>query len=584
MRSRTFLDSGDVRALVNAPLSSCHYFARGGDDMTSTDRSDSDTHSQNQNQNQNQNQSHIHSFSENQYQNQNQNDCQSATTSDSFSVSNGSQYTEYNQSSRRITDEPGCEYDTVGFSDSESDTNMSESELNKDSLLLLQESITLYLEPRLLRIQPPETLDLRALAFLISARTAVKSISRQHLSSSTISTINQKPSHLTGINNDSYSKGILKNKNRAVTSRKEDGLLTLKDLKMIVEGGRYFLAMREDTLKKNREVKDLIPDHGSIGSVECSAASEMLTGTDTAFNGSLAVSKVLESGDLVSDIREKLYNHIEGVTVAVADRFTMCLEALTAALSVKRNRTPAGCDSGLWNVGCDTCPVDSLYDHPYSTLALSIAHSTGPNRSQTSPLDLHRVDMLLEEAGQGMFLEEEYAFARLKNMLLPSMRDCKSNKSDNGLLQSDKDICFSKNSNAPVVSDSRDSVGRIHGSSAILSEVKQYCWCRGADDGSPMVQCDGCDEWFHSSCMGLTKQKATAPKGSGVGAGSGRDTVKGEFSVPSIITGKVKSKTKGAVIKTTKQLQGVVDICFYCIACTEDMGETYPHRWASDFY
>jgi hypothetical protein len=134
----------------------------------------------------------------------------------------------------------------------------------------------------------------------------------------------------------------------------------------------------------------------------------------------------------------------------------------------------------------------------------------------------------------------------------------------------------------PAVSDSRDILGRFHGSIALLNEVKQYCWCRGADDGSPMVQCDGCDEWFHSSCMGLTKQKATAPKGSG--PESGRDAVKGELSVPPSIKGKAKSKTKGTAIKTSKQLEGVVDICFYCIACTEDMGEMYPHRWESDFY
>ncbi|CAM9571839.1 unnamed protein product [Sphacelaria rigidula] len=25
-----------------------------------------------------------------------------------------------------------------------------------------------------------------------------------------------------------------------------------------------------------------------------------------------------------------------------------------------------------------------------------------------------------------------------------------------------------------------------------------YCLCREADDGSVMVSCDGCDEWFHA--------------------------------------------------------------------------------------
>jgi hypothetical protein len=556
VRSRTFLTSTDVLALVNAPLSSCPYSVREGDDMSSTDRS----------------KSHSHSYSHS------QSDCQSATTSDSLSVSIGSQYAEYRPTNRRVTEARDNESETVGFSDLESDSNSSEIEPQKDSLILLQETINLYLEPRLLRIQPPETLDLRALAFLISARTAVKSISRHHSSSSSISIYGSV--HLLDSKFELCSKDILK-ENTGMAPRKDDGLLTLKALKMIAEGGKHFLALREDALKKNREVdrhKDQTVGHESVGdmcllaSVGCSAAQEVPTGS--TFCGSLSSTKELESSVHLSDFRGKLYKRIEVVTAAVSDRFIRCAEALKATSTVKCNRSLPGCHSRLSDLGCDSYPLKSHYDHPY----LADTLSTG----STAPIDLHEADRLLGIAGQGIYLKEEYAFARLKNILLRSMRDCKSREYKKAHLLSDYDFDFHNNGTTPVVSDSGDTMGRLDGSIAPLNEVKQYCWCRGADDGSPMVQCDGCDEWFHSSCMGLTKQKATAPKGSG--SGSGRDAVKGELPVPPIVAGKAKSKTKGTAIKTTKQLEGVVDICFYCIACTEDMGEMYPHRWESDFF
>lgn len=34
-----------------------------------------------------------------------------------------------------------------------------------------------------------------------------------------------------------------------------------------------------------------------------------------------------------------------------------------------------------------------------------------------------------------------------------------------------------------------------------------YCICRKPDDGTPMVCCDGCDEWYHIKCVGLHKDE-----------------------------------------------------------------------------
>ncbi len=33
----------------------------------------------------------------------------------------------------------------------------------------------------------------------------------------------------------------------------------------------------------------------------------------------------------------------------------------------------------------------------------------------------------------------------------------------------------------------------------------RYCLCREPDDGKLMVQCDNCLEWYHASCVGLTR-------------------------------------------------------------------------------
>lgn len=34
-----------------------------------------------------------------------------------------------------------------------------------------------------------------------------------------------------------------------------------------------------------------------------------------------------------------------------------------------------------------------------------------------------------------------------------------------------------------------------------MAEV--YCICRGVDDGSMMLCCDMCDEWFHCRCVDI---------------------------------------------------------------------------------
>eukprot|EP01119_Soliformovum_irregulare_P015804 TRINITY_DN4507_c0_g1_i5.p1 TRINITY_DN4507_c0_g1~~TRINITY_DN4507_c0_g1_i5.p1 ORF type:complete len:503 (-),score=105.88 TRINITY_DN4507_c0_g1_i5:67-1575(-) len=40
-----------------------------------------------------------------------------------------------------------------------------------------------------------------------------------------------------------------------------------------------------------------------------------------------------------------------------------------------------------------------------------------------------------------------------------------------------------------------------------------YCVCRGADDGTPMICCDNCNEWYHLACINMTqKQSRSMPQ------------------------------------------------------------------------
>jgi hypothetical protein len=40
-------------------------------------------------------------------------------------------------------------------------------------------------------------------------------------------------------------------------------------------------------------------------------------------------------------------------------------------------------------------------------------------------------------------------------------------------------------------------------------EENRYCICRGYDDGTFMLACDTCDEWYHGRCVGVNRQQVT---------------------------------------------------------------------------
>ena len=40
-----------------------------------------------------------------------------------------------------------------------------------------------------------------------------------------------------------------------------------------------------------------------------------------------------------------------------------------------------------------------------------------------------------------------------------------------------------------------------------LLTATAYCICNGPNDGSFMMACDFCDEWFHGNCAGVTEKQ-----------------------------------------------------------------------------
>lgn len=40
-------------------------------------------------------------------------------------------------------------------------------------------------------------------------------------------------------------------------------------------------------------------------------------------------------------------------------------------------------------------------------------------------------------------------------------------------------------------------------------EESLFCSCRGVDEGTPMVQCGNCDEWYHFRCVNLNEDDAS---------------------------------------------------------------------------
>lgn len=96
-------------------------------------------------------------------------------------------------------------------------------------------------------------------------------------------------------------------------------------------------------------------------------------------------------------------------------------------------------------------------------------------------------------------------------------------------------------------------------------EEQVYCWCRRGDNGSLMVACEGCDEWFHYSCCGIQPPPKKRPQ-------QQRATV-------NIVGGSPASSQRSK----KQQLRRLdEDAPFKCIVCCEVGGTSYPFQWPCD--
>jgi hypothetical protein len=78
-----------------------------------------------------------------------------------------------------------------------------------------------------------------------------------------------------------------------------------------------------------------------------------------------------------------------------------------------------------------------------------------------------------------------------------------------------------------------------------------YCYCRLGDDGSPMVSCDCCEEWFHCGCVGYDSDAR------GLGGQVGKQQQQ----------------------RKKKALHANAESSYLCISCCVASGRAYPYAW-----
>jgi PHD-finger len=451
--------------------------------------------------------------------------------------------------------------------------------------LLLQECLQLYFEPRLLRIKPAETLDLRALAFLISASTVLNPHSHTNIHTHTPGV----PSGLQG----SLSSVPVEDPNPSKQSQEETSkdLISIRELKKVIEGGNYFLKQ----LKKEMSKREDVPSN--LARTDVIPVSGTYSKSDTVLPTIKSnVPQEEQRSELENLCRERLRDRIYYTVITVSCRLEKCMKMLRVASEYHSKISTRHKNNGnlLFNTVSE---ADSLQPTVTENILYPMECFQKEESSAVNDADeIFMIDDALETACHGICMKEQYEYVRLKNILL---RECKN-------------VPWNVNMNMNVVQDSTLKRLRALGYfQTSTDDIQRWCWCRGVDDGRPMVQCDGCDEWFHSLCMGLCKSSSSSTSQSK----SSKKTlqsikeegaVKGPLSatcatVPcdddtvshKCIRGvqnnavKQETKRKGKIKvkqekKSLEEINEKVNSMFFCIACSEEREDDYPFAWTSD--
>ena len=564
--------------------------------------------------------------------------------------------------------------------------------------ILLKECLHLYFEPRLIRIQPPESLELRAVAYLISASMAlqkggscvpighhstVKSEALSHDLDLKADCAQVCATSISGSDENSHNaerRKIPDSNNVPCTSR---NLITLRELQMIIEGGQYFSKLQfsgcgDNAVKKKRAESKV---RTSVTQVIASRVSQPSDDSQFKFKefGSICekdhrpeatacFEKEMDSERVKVKRRQALWASVQRVVGLVTSRLNKCLSVLQMAsrcsllysfpaVDVNINAMVT-MEDGSTSSGTTEKMLDSRYG-PGSTLAICTittqdsavivpsetctsgrngfhldmgiqaeSFSEGISLQESSLNELLRVDALLKKVGEGISIEGEYSYVRLKSLIFAGMRDIRTGLESGSELQpsgyegdGDRDgdllhgVAGDEDGGHPL-----EVVDQITASPEIM--IKLYCWCNGKDDGTPMVQCDGCDEWFHSNCMGITRQSSSEPlpyrkisvKQKKVTCSiamanppsptihstedvknldhdplvnNERESVELNGKSQAALKAKGKSKGRGKGkskgLTSTRELEEAIDDVFFCISCSEQNGHRYAFEWLSEF-
>ena len=468
----------------------------------------------------------------------------------------------------------------------------SEERLNREALLL-QECLQLYFEPRLLRVKPVETLDLRALAFLISASTtmAIYTVHTPDAHCELKNPLSDSPIYGSGTRT-----GDVNDPNRQVktTADTSQYLITLKELKLIVEGGNYFLKLLKNEMSE-KEDKPLNLKEADIGAV-----SNTNSKSETATQSTKSVlSKGDERSDFENVCRERLYDRIYFIVIKVSCRLDMCIKMLRVASEYRSSQRTFFKNEGdlLFNAVSE---IDSMCTNTSDNILCPIECPQNPAAScefkHKFNEEIFKLDEAVETACQGIFIKDQYAYVRMKNILLEYCKNIPRNMN----MQTEINMNMNMNMNMNIMQNMT-----LNGQTALgyyqtsIDKIQKYCWCRGIDDGRPMVQCDGCDEWFHSACMGLCKtslksnikskkkalQLAVNDPLHPVCSKVMLDHDDAAEELINISQNKIKKKCKIKFTtkkKSIEEIDEIVKSTFYCIACAEDRNEDYAFAWTID--
>ena len=293
---------------------------------------------------------------------------------------------------------------------------------------------------------------------------------------------------------------------------------------------------------------------------------------------------------------------VEGLVGRVA----LCAELLRHASMVR----------GEDVMGSRTMSSSSSNSSTTSSSSSSISSSSSP-----TALPFHTLADAIDHCSSFISLADQYAYVRFQSLrlLLQQQRpsniesvssnnhinsNSNSNSSDNGLSTSLDDVTdvagaggaaaagnaaatggggsASGNGCDDAVIMSTDTLALVPSSVPPPPSLSQYCWCRGVEDGSIMVQCDGCDEWFHSHCVGITPQRLRERQKK---LQQQQQQGKSTTTTTSVHQG-IEASTAATVVRTktkakskSKQMGEAIDELFFCIACCELKQQPYPFAW-----